>query len=74
MEQTNSPKLLEFRDLMTAIRVESASLQNKILLSETEKEGSEILNEFDNKIQTLAYSILTYLVDYQSYGWRALFD
>lgn len=74
MEQTESPELLEFHGLMTAIRTESALLQ-KVMLSEEEvKEENEILREFDSAIQAQIFSTLTNLVLYQLRGWRELID
>lgn len=74
MEEIKSLDLLEFRGLMAAIQTESASLQKELISEDIEKEASEILSEFDNKISTLAFSTLNNMVLYQTRGWRVLFD
>lgn len=64
----------EFLDLMNAIRMETVLLLQTILSAEEEKEENEILNKFDNVIQTQVFSTLTNLVIYQLRGWRELSD
>ena len=67
-------ELNEFLDLMNAIRMETVLLLQTILSAEEEKEENEILNKFDNVIQTQVFSTLTNLVIYQLRGWRELSD
>jgi len=74
MEQTTSPELLEFKDLITAIRAQSALLK-QVIISEAEvKIENDILSEFDSAIQAQIFSTLTNLVLYQLRGWRELID
>lgn len=74
MEQTISPELLEFRDIVAAITAESVLLKKMILSEEEGKEEAEILREFDSAIQAQAFSTLTNLALYQLRGWRELTD
>ena len=73
-ENTMTPKLLEFRGLITAIRTES-ELMKKVILSESEeKEENEILRKFCSTVETQVLSTLFNLVIYQLRGWRELID
>lgn len=74
MEQTISPELLEFHNLMTVIITESALLRKMILSEEDGKEEIEILRKFDSAIQAQAFSTLTNLALYQLRGWRGIID
>lgn len=74
MEQTMTPELLEFRGLITAIRMES-DLMKKVILSENEeKEENEILCKFCSMVETQVLSTIFNLVIYQLRGWRELID
>lgn len=74
MEQVISPKLLEFRSLIAAIRAETILMKKVILSQEEEIEETEILHKFDSVAANQVFSTLINLVNYQLYGWRELID
>ena len=74
MEQTTTPELLEFRELMAAIRIESDLMKKVILSEEEEKEENEILCKFRSVVETQVLSTIVKLAIYQLREWRELID
>lgn len=74
MEKTISPKLLEFRGLMTAIRTESDLMKKVILSEEEEKEENEIMGKFKSVVEAQIFSTISKLAFYQLCEWRELID
>lgn len=64
--------IMEIHNLVALIGEEAIFLLEKILSDESEKEASEILNNFDEMIKSQAFGTINNLVTYQIIGWREL--
>lgn len=72
IEQMKKQDIMEIHNLVALIGEEAILLLEKILSDESEKEATEILNNFDEMIKAQAFGTLNNLVTYQIVGWREL--